>query len=43
MLWLLANLVVVAISQKIARRLKTVSPPINCTGELCSRRLDDRM
>ncbi len=42
MLWLLAILSVVTISRKIAHRLKTVSPPINCIGELCSCRLDDR-
>ena len=42
MLWLLATLSVVTISRGIAHRLKTVSAPINCTGELCSCRLDDR-
>ena len=42
MLWLLATLSVVTISRGIAYRLKAVSPPINCTGERCSCRLDDR-
>jgi hypothetical protein len=42
MLWLLATLSVVTISRGIAHRLKTVSPPMNCTGELCACRLDDR-
>lgn len=42
MLWLLASLSVVTISRGIAHRLKTVSPPMNCTGELCMCRLDDR-
>jgi hypothetical protein len=42
MLWPLANLSVVTMSRGIAHRLKTVSPPSNCTGELCMFRLDDR-
>ena len=42
MLWLLATFYVATISRKIEHRLKTVSAPINCTGELCSCRLDDR-
>jgi hypothetical protein len=42
MLWLLATLSVVSISRGIAHRLKTVSPPINCTGELCTCRASSR-
>jgi hypothetical protein len=43
MLWLFSTLSVVTISRAIAhRRLKTVSPPINCAGELCTCRLGDR-
>jgi hypothetical protein len=42
MVWLLATFCVVTISWKIEHRLKTVSAPINCTGELCWCRLDDR-